>query len=338
MIRRRYAGQVTLVLLALLHRRFTIEGFRGDRPRALVRRDLLRLQSSWSSDPGPDPLLVFIKRREPAPVDNFAASAWWGLPMHAGLDEAGYGRARAADHRVLCLPTRGTIDWSTLPDAVSDAPGQDERLVVADEEGLHPQPQGRPAPRATALTFHRGGNPCPSLQRPPPGAPDGLAPAPRPTRGIAPAGVAAPALEARGTERAPGAARGQPRRGERRGRGRGRGHPGWLPQRGSAGPTARARPCGPTTRASSTCSSASARASTSRATASAAGHGSGALSILVPFSSVRVLSESRQENRYLDLRRAADANSLCPEGDTSRSPRRSAPASPSTPASWSCLQ
>ena len=69
---------VTLVLLVLYSiGRFTIEGFRGDKIRGLWFDGCSPPPSScpWSSDPCPDPAPNSIKRREPAPVDNFAASA-----------------------------------------------------------------------------------------------------------------------------------------------------------------------------------------------------------------------------------------------------------------------
>jgi len=80
MIRRRqYAGQVTLVLLVLYSiGRFTIEGFRGDKIRGLWfdgRFSTSQLVSLILGSLALILLLVFIKRREPAPVDNFAASA-----------------------------------------------------------------------------------------------------------------------------------------------------------------------------------------------------------------------------------------------------------------------
>ena len=80
MIRRRqYAGQVTLVLLVLYSiGRFTIEGFRGDKIRGLWFDGMFSTSQLVSLVLGSLALillLVFIKRREPAPVDNFAASA-----------------------------------------------------------------------------------------------------------------------------------------------------------------------------------------------------------------------------------------------------------------------
>ena len=80
MIRRRqYAGQVTLVLLVLYSiGRFTIEGFRGDKIRGLWFDGMFSTSQLVSLVLGSIALillLVFIKRREPAPVDNFAASA-----------------------------------------------------------------------------------------------------------------------------------------------------------------------------------------------------------------------------------------------------------------------
>lgn len=80
MIRRRqYAGQVTFVLLVLYSiGRFTIEGFRGDKIRGLWfdgRFSTSQLVSLILGSLALILLLVFIKRREPAPVDNFAASA-----------------------------------------------------------------------------------------------------------------------------------------------------------------------------------------------------------------------------------------------------------------------
>ncbi len=80
MIRRRqYAGQVTLVLLVLYSiGRFTIEGFRGDKIRGLWFDGMFSTSQLVSLVLGSIALillLVFIKRREPAPVDNLAASA-----------------------------------------------------------------------------------------------------------------------------------------------------------------------------------------------------------------------------------------------------------------------
>lgn len=80
MIRRRqYAGQVTLVLLVLYSiGRFTIEGFRGDKIRGLWFDGMFSTSQLVSLVLGSLALvllLVFIKRREPAPVDNHAASA-----------------------------------------------------------------------------------------------------------------------------------------------------------------------------------------------------------------------------------------------------------------------
>jgi len=80
MIRRRqYAGQVTLVLLVLYSiGRFTIEGFRGDKIRGLWFDGMFSTSQLVSLVLGSLALvllLIFIKRREPAPVDNHAASA-----------------------------------------------------------------------------------------------------------------------------------------------------------------------------------------------------------------------------------------------------------------------
>jgi len=80
MIRRRqYAGQVTLVLLVLYSiGRFTIEGFRGDKIRGLWFDGMFSTSQLVSLVLGTVALillLVFIKRREPARVDNLAASA-----------------------------------------------------------------------------------------------------------------------------------------------------------------------------------------------------------------------------------------------------------------------
>ena len=77
--RRRYAGQVTLVLLVLYSiGRCTIEGFRGDKIRGLWFDGMFSTSQLVSLVLGSIAfilLLVFIKRREPAPVDNLAASA-----------------------------------------------------------------------------------------------------------------------------------------------------------------------------------------------------------------------------------------------------------------------
>ncbi len=76
---RQYAGQVTLVLLVLYSiGRFTIEGFRGDKIRGLWFDGMFSTSQLVSLVLGSLALvllLIFIKRREPAPVDNHAASA-----------------------------------------------------------------------------------------------------------------------------------------------------------------------------------------------------------------------------------------------------------------------
>ncbi|MGB0331482.1 MAG: hypothetical protein ACPGPE_06655, partial [Planctomycetota bacterium] len=76
----------------------------------------------------------------------------------------------------------GTLDWSTLPDAVSDAPGQDgERLVVADSKKVFTRnPRGARRLEATALTFlHAAGTPVRRSSDLLRSAPDGLAPGPK---------------------------------------------------------------------------------------------------------------------------------------------------------------
>ncbi|MDG1984842.1 MAG: prolipoprotein diacylglyceryl transferase [Planctomycetota bacterium] len=77
--RRRYAGQVSLVLLVLYSiGRFVIEGFRGDKIRGLWFDGAVSTSQLVSLVLGSIALillLVFIKRRDPAPVDNHAASA-----------------------------------------------------------------------------------------------------------------------------------------------------------------------------------------------------------------------------------------------------------------------
>lgn len=77
--RRRYAGQVTLVLLVLYSiGRFVIESFRGDKIRGLWFDGALSTSQLVSLVLGSVSLvllLVFLKRKEPAPVDNLAAGA-----------------------------------------------------------------------------------------------------------------------------------------------------------------------------------------------------------------------------------------------------------------------
>ena len=74
------------------------------------------------------------------------------MSVHAGLDEAGYGLMLGPlTIGFSAFRREGTLDWSTLPDAVSDAPGQDgERLVVADSKKVftrNPRAPGASRPR-----------------------------------------------------------------------------------------------------------------------------------------------------------------------------------------------
>jgi len=78
------------------------------------------------------------------------------MTVHAGLDEAGYGPMLGPlTIGFSAFRRAGTLDWSTLPDAVSDAPGRDkERLVVADSKKVFTRnPRGARRLEATALTF-----------------------------------------------------------------------------------------------------------------------------------------------------------------------------------------
>jgi ribonuclease HII len=105
------------------------------------------------------------------------------MSVHAGLDEAGYGPMLGPlTIGFSAFRREGTLDWSTLPDAVSDAPGQDgERLVVADSKKVFTRnPRGARRLEATALTFlHAAGTPVRRSSDLLRSAPDGLAPGPK---------------------------------------------------------------------------------------------------------------------------------------------------------------
>lgn len=102
------------------------------------------------------------------------------MTVHAGLDEAGYGPMLGPLTIGFSAFRRdGALDWSTLPDAVSDAPGQDrERLVVADSKKVFTRnPRGARRLEATVLTFlDAAGSPARSSMDLLGSAPEGLAP------------------------------------------------------------------------------------------------------------------------------------------------------------------
>lgn len=78
------------------------------------------------------------------------------MTVHAGLDEAGYGPMLGPlTVGFSAFRRSGSLDWETLAGAVTDAPSGDrERLVVADSKRVFTRnPRGARRLEATALTF-----------------------------------------------------------------------------------------------------------------------------------------------------------------------------------------